>query len=138
MTISKKVRRLVVVTVIAVMALTVAAFATRGVEFSVRCPRLRGSVSTLDEDYDISGTKETTGSSLYAYDCGVGGGYQVDARQVDSDGAAGAWSAGYRTGVTMYLDGTSRIQAGDKVGIEFRTPLATLVDVDVSGTFDTN
>ena len=136
MTISKKVRRLVVVTVIAVMALTVAAFATSGVTFSVVCPKLRGSVNTFD--HGIYGIKETTGSSMYVYNCGVGGGYQVDARQVDSDGAAGAWSAGYRTGVTMYLDGTSRIQAGDKVGIEFRTPLATLVDVDVSGTFDTN
>ena len=138
MTISKKVRTLVVVTVIAVMALTVAAFATGGVEFSVECPKLRGSVSTLDDDYNIYGEKEVTGSSLYVYKCGVGGGYQVDACQIDSDGAAGAWSAGYRTGVTMYLDGTPRIEAGDKVGIKFRTPLTTLVDVDVSGTFNTN
>lgn len=137
MTISKKICKLVAVTAVAAMALTGAALATNGVEFSVECPRLRGSVNTIDEGF--SGEKEVTGSSMYVYDCGVGGGYQVDARQIDSDGAAGAWSAGYRTGIAgMYLDGTSRIQAGDEVGIEFRSPISNLYNVEVTGTFDTN
>ncbi|MDY4181583.1 MAG: hypothetical protein SOY13_08240 [Pseudoflavonifractor sp.] len=139
MTISKKIYKLVAVTAVAAMALTGAALATNDVDFSVECPKLRGSVSTLDKPYEIYGEKEITGSSLYVYNCGVGGGYQVDARQIDSDGAAGAWEAGYRTGIAgMYLDGTSRIRAGDKVGIEFRSPITNLYDVEVTGTFDTN
>ena len=136
MTISKKIYKLVAVTAVAAMALTGAALATNDVDFSVECPKLRGSVSTLDKEYDIYGRKEIT---LYVYNCGVGGGYQVDARQIDSDGAAGDWEAGYRTGIAgMYLDGTSRIRAGDKVGIEFRSPITNLYDVEVTGTFDTN
>lgn len=134
---SKKIRKLVAVTAVAAMALTGAALATNNVGFSVVCPKLRGYINTIDEGY--SGRKSVTGSALYVYDCGVGGGYQVDARQIDSDGAAGAWEAGYRTSVaSMYLGGTSRIQSGDTVGIEFRNELITLVDTEVSGTFDTN
>ena len=128
MTISKKIYKLVAVTAVAAMALTGAALATDEVDFSVECPKLRGSVNTIEEGF--YGEKETTGSSLYVYDCGVGGGYQVDARQIDSDGAAGI--AG------MYLDGTSRIRARDTVGIQFRSPISNLYDVEVSGTFDTN
>ena len=137
MTISKKIYKLVAVTAVAAMALTGAALATDEVDFSVECPKLRGSVNTIEAGF--YGEKETTGSSLYVYDCGVGGGYQVDARQIDSDGAAGAWEAGYRTGIAgMYLDGTSRIRARDTVGIQFRSPISNLYDVEVSGTFDTN
>ena len=83
MTISKKIYKLVAVTAVAAMALTGAALATDEVDFSVECPKLRGSVNTIEEGF--YGEKETTGSSLYVYDCGVGGGYQVDARQIDSE-----------------------------------------------------
>ena len=47
----QKIYKLVAVTAVAAMALTGAALATDEVDFSVECPKLRGSVNTIEEGF---------------------------------------------------------------------------------------
>lgn len=110
-------------------------FAASGLSAWCIVPGINGSAYSED-----SAVKETTGSSAYIYDATVGGGYEVDVRQYcSSNKVTGAWTRNLSTvNNAAYVEGTTRMLAGNTVCLQFSNDLTTLVDVEVNGTWNSN
>lgn len=131
----KKATHTIVVALAAIMLLSCTAFAATGLSAYCIVPRMNGSAYSED-----SATKETTGSSAYVYDAIVGGGYEVDVRQhCNTNNVNGAWTRDLSTvNNAAYVEGTTRMLEGNEVCLQFSNNLATLVSVEVDGTWDSN
>ena len=132
---SKKALRSIGTLTLAFLLLTTLAFATSGLSAWCIVPALNGSANSED-----TGVKETTGSSAYLYSATVGGGYEVDCRQRDlSNNVSGAWTRDISSvNNAAYLEGVSRMFAGQEVCLQFSNNLTTPVRVEVNGSWDSN
>ena len=82
-------------------------------------------------------TKSIGGANGNIKSTKVGGGYSVDARMNSSVGN-GEWARDIKTGTKTYLPGNSNQLKGTSVRLQFSNDVTTPVDVQVSGSWQSN
>lgn len=131
---SMKLKVGVAVLSLTMMASTMSVFAASSFSnFSFSLPGFNGSKYTSYQ------TQVTTGATGEVENYTSGAKANVDARMIDKDGDAGAWTRNLNQGSSSYvLEGKSTLKAGDQVRAQFSSDISTTVAVDISGKWKSN